>query len=165
MVCCYFFGFLQKEHSKTVCLPECILQLNLQTSQSANISSHFQQAEHFVLTFVLNFLRKSTEMKMPESSCPKIKMPKFSCPQHAMKGFIDLDLQHSGEGFKSNDRFLIHIHKDTLDEIGHGHNSSSVSGFGLTGTLVSAEVPLLALNVAVVRHLAVELSTKLHEVS
>ena len=98
---------------------------------------------------------------MPESSCPKIKMPKFSCPQHAMKGFIDLDLQHSGEGFKSNDRF----HKDTLEEIGHGHNPSSVSGFGLTGILVSAEVPLLALNVAVVRHLAVELSTKLHEVS
>ena len=155
MVCCYFFGFLQKEHSKTVCLPERILQLNLQTPQSADISPHFQQAEHFVLTFVLNFLRKSAE----------IELPKSSCPQHAMKGFIDLDLQHSGEGFKSNDRFLIHIHKDTLEEIGHGHNPSSVSGFGLTGILVSAEVPLLALNVAVVRHLAVELSTKLHEVS
>ena len=84
-----------------------------------------------------------------------MKMPKSSCPQDAMKGFIDFDLQHSGESFKSNDRFLIHFHKDNLEEVGHGHDSSSVSGFILTRFPVSGEVPLLALNITVVRHLAV----------
>ena len=93
-----------------------------------------------------------------------MKMPKSSCPQDAMKGFIDFDLQHSRESLKSNDRFLIHFHKDNLEEVGHGHDSSSVSGFSLTRIFVSGEVPLLALNVAVVRHLTVALSTNLREV-
>ena len=84
-----------QELCKQVPVTKCVLHLNLEAfKRNSAIFSLFQQAKHFLITFMLCIFSNVMYNELSQSGFP----------ERVMKSLIDLHRQYSYEGFKRDHR-------------------------------------------------------------